>query len=138
MKKIITLSLIGMVAFTACNKKKTTDITPLTTAQKVQNKWNLVMVTDNVYTGTTTTLDYIDTLALGVAGDYIEFKSDNKAYTSFTGGKDTLPYTILSDNQMTLDGDTFAISTLTTSQFVLTFRDRSTNPWYDNVISLKR
>lgn len=135
MKRIIlSLALIGCMA--ACNDDKVDPITPLTTVQKIQNKWNFISSNDN-YVSATGTIDSTD-FYLGEAGDYMDFRSDNTLIFYDKGDYDTVMYKIIGDTKLTLDSDTFTINTLTEKDFIFTYSDRSSTPFYDNVVTLKR
>lgn len=136
--KSYVIIILSMVFFSACKKDNSTTTPTLTTTQKIQNKWSIVSVMDYNYVGASTTLDYIDTTYVGTSADYIEFRADNKTYGFVAGGFDTSQYTILSDTKMLFDGDTFTINNLTSSDFKFTYYERKQNPYYDNVITLKR
>jgi hypothetical protein len=142
MKKTLLILTLGFGLLASCKKEDSTTnsstTTPLTTAQKIQNKWNFVSVMDYNYVGASTTLDYIDTLAIGTAGDYLDFRTNNKVYISVSGQMDTLDYSIVGDTKLIFDGDTYDITKLSTSDFVFTFSERTDPPYYDNVIVLKR
>jgi hypothetical protein len=135
MKKIILgLALLGCM--TACNDDKEDPIAPLTTAQKIQNKWNFISSNDN-YISSTGTIDSTDYF-LGEGGDYIEFGTNNTYVFNVGGDNDTMPYKILGDTKIILASDTFTINTLTEKDFIFTYSDRTSTPFYDNVVTLKR
>lgn len=135
---IAALILVGAFCFTACNDDETGgETTELTTAEKMQHRWNLDCIKDITYKGSTTDLDYIDTVVSG-AGDYIEFKGDNKAYMKIDGDMDTVAYDIVNDQTFNFDGDVFTISTLTSSQFEAVYKERVDTPYFDNVVKMSR
>jgi hypothetical protein len=141
MKKALLILTLGFGLLASCKKEDTTssnNTSTLTTAQKIQNKWNFVSVMDYNYVGASTTLDYIDTLAIGTAGDYLDFRTNNKVYISVSGEMDTLDYSIVGDTKLIFDGEVYDITKLSTSDFVFTFSERTDPPYYDNVIVLKR
>ncbi|MEN9339811.1 MAG: hypothetical protein RIQ62_1123 [Bacteroidota bacterium] len=137
MKKITLTALSLFALLSACKKDDTTTNTSLTTQQKIQTKWNFVANYDINYLGQTTNVDFIDTIN-GAAGDYVDFKSNNKAYISVGGIYDTIDYAILSDTKLLFDYDTFTINTLTLTNFQFTYADRISADYYDNVIKLSR
>ncbi|MCF8255161.1 MAG: hypothetical protein K9H61_13290 [Bacteroidia bacterium] len=142
MKKALLILTLGFGLLASCKKEDSTttsnNSSTLTTAQKIQNKWNFVSVIDYNYVGASTTLDYIDTLALGSAGDYLDFKTNNKVHISIDGEQDSLDYSIVGDTKLIFDGDTYDITKITANEFVFTYSERIDPPYYDNVIVLKR
>ena len=135
---VITLTALSILS---CKKddKTTTSPTPSqTTTQKVQYKWTFVSAIDFNYVGTTTTLDYIDTIAVGDPGDYVEFRTDNKAYLYTLTTYDTLEYSVINDNLMVFNSDTFNITVLTANDFTLTYSERTVSPYFDNVIKMRK
>ncbi len=134
MKKILLftafITLISL-SFTSCKKKDKEE----TTTEKVQHKWTLVTVVSNSHDAGG---DNIITIP-GSPGDYINFNS-NGTYTSFTGGtSDSGNYSIVSDSQISIDGDVYTIKTLTSAQFVLYFKDEISATEYDEAtINLSR
>lgn len=138
-KYFLGLAFISILASCGKDKSNTTTTTPQTTAQKLQYKWNLLSIQDIEYVGASTTI--IDTIIdYGVAGDYIQFNANNTAYYRIAASNDTVSYSIISDTKMIFDGDTFAINTLTSSDLVMTYYGRETNPVHnwDNKLVLKR
>ena len=109
--KTVLLSMITCAAlFTACKKDK-----EKTTTEKVQATWNVNSYAYNDFYNNTAHPFNIT----GVAGDYVEFRADGKAYSKFGGNKDTVAYSISGDNKIVFDSETFDIKTLTDNQFVM-------------------
>jgi hypothetical protein len=131
---IIGLALIGCLS--ACSDDKEDPVVTLTSSQKIQNKWNFISSNDN-YISPTGTIDSTDYF-LGEGGDYIEFRTNNTYVFKAGGDKDTMPYKILGGTKIILASDTFTINTLTEKDFILTYSDRTSTPFYDNVVTLKR
>ena len=137
MKRIFLFTLLTITLFTACKKDK--DNKPAqTTLQKIQHKWNFISSIDYNYVGMTTNLSSIDTLAIGMPGEYIDFRIDNKVYSFITGTYDTASYSVLDDARISVDTDTLFISTLNDNAFTLIFSERINAPYYDNVLSLSK
>ena len=115
MKKTITVAIAFasvVMLFTACKKE---DRTP-TTTERVQQKWTFEKT--YYHEETPGYPSYRDT-TIGGPGQYIDFRNDNKAY-SYTGGYyDTIPYSIINDTKMLIDGDTASIVILNDTQFQL-------------------
>lgn len=138
-KRIIQIICLALLV-TSCKKESNDkdNTQALTTMEKIQQKWNLVSNLDRNYKGKTTNLDYIDTLDLGRPGDYLDFRSDMKAYYNAKSGLDTFTYKVLGDTELTLGSDAFSIQELTLSNFQFIYRVRNTDPYYDNMITLSR
>ncbi|HPI55555.1 MAG TPA: hypothetical protein PLU10_12735 [Chitinophagaceae bacterium] len=134
MKQLKWMAMIVFLSsLLACDKKKTdSGTTQLTTIQKLQNKWKIKHVIDYNYTTPPTN----DTIVVGGANDYIEFKADNKAYEYFGGFYDTVTYSLISDTQLQFDGDLFTINTLNSSDFKFTYQGNTGSYVYDNVVTL--
>ena len=129
-KKTMIFLLAGAAIFTACKKN---DSTARTTAQKVVGKWTYVSdIGTYIHLGVSHPNSYI-----GIAGDFIDFRSDGTLYDHYNGGSDTTSYTILSDALIKIDSDTLQIKTLTDNSLVLyqgiTARDSS-----QSTITLKK
>ncbi len=140
MKKSILISLVALTMVYACNDDNdpdTVDNTTLTTTEKIQNKWILESIWDNVYVGSSNTYDYTDTIDM-LPGDYMDFRSDDKLYMKIEGDFDTTDYLVIDDQTMSVGTELFEISYLSSSEFVLTFYERTDTPFYDNVVSLRR
>jgi hypothetical protein len=140
MKKFLISALLFATFFYACKEDDTVieePIIALTTAEKIQHKWDLVSIIDHNYVGTSTTLDYKDTIVIG-AGNFMDFRSDNKVYSSMDGDLDTVPYQIVNDQTILFDGDVFTISSLTTTDFIFKYEERTDDPYFDNIVTLSR
>ena len=124
MKKVLFTMVTCAALFTACKKDK-----EKTTAEKVQATWNLNSYAYNDFYNNTAHPVNI----AGVAGDYVEFRADGKAYSKIGGSKDTVAYSIVGDNKITFDGESFDIRTLTDNQFVMYSKvvTSTTPPEYD-------
>lgn len=134
MKQTIWIVLIVLLTGSiACDKKKT-DTTPLTSIQKLQNKWKVRHIIDYNYS----TPPSNDTIIAGGINDYIDFKTDSKAYMFIGGFYDTVSYSLISDTQLQFDGDLFTISTLGSNDFKFTYQGNSGTYVYDNVVTLYR
>lgn len=51
----------------------------------------------------------------GTQADYVDFRSDNKVYSSVAGILDTSAYQLLNNNKVQIDVDTFDIQSLTST-----------------------
>jgi hypothetical protein len=134
-KLALTALVLVVVLFSACSKD---DATSPTFSQRVQKNWNFEKIAaDDYFSGT----HYYDTI-YGMPGDYLDFRTDNKAYSKISypglGSEyDTLSYSIVGESQIVtwydtdpLDKDTINIETLTDNQFILSQRDNSVPPDY--------
>jgi hypothetical protein len=139
MKKILTICISIIISFVSCTKDNTNSTIQETTIQKLQHKWNLISIKDIQYVGSSTI--QIDTIIdYGVPGDYIDFSINNLAYMRIAGSKDTVAYSLINNNKIILDADTFTVNNLTSSNLQMTYYGREKNPVnnWDNVIILSR
>jgi hypothetical protein len=139
MKKLIPILFLAVIAFTSCKDDGTTPddtTTTLTTAEKIQHTWNITSIMDFNFVGATTTLDYIDTVDVGTST--VDFRVGNMAYINLDGDLDTVDYQVINDQTIKFDGDVFDINTLTTSEFKVTYSERTDTPYYDNVVLFNR
>lgn len=101
----------------------------------MQHNWTVVNEIDNSHDASG---DNIDTIA-GVSGDFINFNSNGTFTSQFDGSTDNGTYSLISDTQISLNGQTFTIKTLTDTQFVLYGKDVISATEYDeSTINLKR
>ena len=130
-KKTMIFLLAGAAVFTSCKK---TETTTQTTAQKVLGKWTLVSeVSSETYQGRTTTDTYI-----GVAGDYVDVRTDGKIYYHYDNANDTTTYHVISDNLMKVEWDTSSIKTLTNTSFILYNKQGSSDVTTETTLTLKK
>lgn len=137
MKKIITsvaVATLLIFCLSACKKSSDTQ-TPQTTLQKIQAKWQLENYYENDhYSGA----DHIKN-TVGTSGDYLDFRSDGKVYTSLFGYKDTVTYSLITDTQLLIDGvSKYDIKTLTTNSFVIYGKDVSGSDFLEEKITMKK
>ncbi len=105
----IAIAAFTAILFSACKK----DDAPATTAQKLQQKWIFEKTySHGVEAGFP---EYRDTL-IGVAGEYVDFRTNNLVISYVDGVYDTLTYSIISDSKLILDGDTTDIQVLDDTQ----------------------
>ena len=103
MKKLLLFAmLLSTAVMTSCSKDSA--------KPTLVGKWKIVSL---VYK----TAIYNDSY-IGLANDYFDFKSNGNLETSLNGATGTQSYTINGSN-VTIDGQTFSISTLTTSATTL-------------------
>ncbi len=111
MKKTVLMIMAGVAVLSACKKSGSNT----TVQQKIVNKWGVESIVNNYYySGSTQT----NTTA-GASGDYFDFRSNNMVYSKVGASLDTTTYSILNDQSVKIDVDTFQIKTLTDNSFVL-------------------
>jgi hypothetical protein len=131
MKKVFLFTMATILlasVFTSCKKDKQT------TAQKLQHNWTFINEIDNSHDASG---DNIDTIA-GVTGDFFNFSSNGTVSSQFDGSTDTVPYTLMSDTQVSVIGEVFTIKTLTDTQLILYAKDGSATEYDETTINLKR
>jgi len=132
MKKLILYSALSTaLIFAACKKNTDKPSSP-----SLQGKWGVVNESIlDVENGITV---YSNNYT-GVAGDYVDFRSDNKVYSLVDGGMDTSAYQILSNNKVVIDIDTLDIQSLTTASVKLHSKVYSdVNSYEELSVDLKR
>lgn len=116
MKKLLlsTASFILLAfVFSACKKNK--EETAQTVAQKLQYNWTI----DNyIYNYHDADGDERDTIP-GVPGDFMNFKADGTLTTHFEGEEGNGIYLVISNTQVSINGQTFTIKSLTSTQLVI-------------------
>ena len=132
MKKILPLAtaifLLGMLSL-SCKKAKET------TAQKLQHKWTIISEVDNSHDSGG---DNIDT-SVGVPGDFLNFNANGTVASQFEGAADNVSYSLISDTEISISGETFTIKTLNDTQLVLYIKNVVSATDYDeSTINLKR
>ncbi|MCB0735584.1 MAG: hypothetical protein KDC76_13460 [Bacteroidetes bacterium] len=139
MRSFLAFVILLSIAVSSCKEEDPTpEVTTKTTAEKLQAKWGLVSVIDYNYIGMTTDLDGIDTVLIGGANDFVEYKSDGTYEFNVDGDQDVAAYKLVGDSKLIMDGDTFDITTLNETALILTYKDRESEDWYDNVVTLKK
>ena len=109
MKKLLAPAALFAAVMMAISCGKNSD-KPATTLSQIQAKWNLTSINLHAV--------LFDSTYNGAAGDYFDFRTDGNMYSSVDGENDTTAYSLLSNNQLLLGGDTAAIKQLSSSQFV--------------------
>ena len=114
---------ISSITF-SCKKKDAEK----TTAQKLQNKWTFIDIIDNDhYAGA----DHVITLKAN-AGDYLDFRTNNKVYSRFQSQPDTSDYKLLGDTKVVFDNyDTLTIQTLTDNTLKMYAKDVTSTTIYE-------
>jgi len=127
MKKKTILSLIVMILLFACKKDKE--------EISLNGKWNLESVITKEYRNGT----LVNTHTEPGDGYKYDFQDNgNLVITGFLAGS-TVPYIIMSNSKVEIDGDVFEIRNLTRSDVTLFIRVDYTPDEYDELyINLKR
>ena len=128
MKKLLAISLLGMVLFTACKKNPAVE-------PSLTGKWNVETIVTKEYQNAV----LINTNTEQGDGFKYDFQTNgNLLITSFLNAS-THPYSILANSKVDIDGDIFEIRDLTASQVTLYFRQDYVAGEYDDLfINLKR
>jgi hypothetical protein len=122
MKKLLLFAmLLTTVTMNSCSK----DAAKLT----LVGKWKIV----NLIYKTSTFNDTYN----GLANDYFDFKSNGNLETSLDGDIVIQPYSINGSN-VTIDGETFSISTLTTSATTLYYTQGTGSSKIEATYNLKK
>lgn len=121
--------------FESCKKKDTA-----TTIQKIQAKWSIESVIDHEHDPSSLPIDTTVT-TLGVATDYIDFRSDGKVYSFFDGSADTSAYALSGDTSIIIStSGNLKIQSLTDHVLKLYEKedDPSTSSYFEETINLKK
>lgn len=122
---ILSLSLF----FLSCKKDKES------TTEKLQHTWTIQSTVENTHDSSG---DDIVTTP-GTSGDFITFNSDGTVTSHLDGTDDSGQYVVLNDNEVTIEGETFTIKTLTSNTLVLYVKLSSSDTDYDEItINAKR
>ncbi|MES2430391.1 MAG: lipocalin family protein [Bacteroidota bacterium] len=93
-KRILFLSTMIILILNACKKEE------VTTQEKITARWKIQNIEGASVSGSTTTSsNYV-----GLPSDYIDFRTDNKIYSSVNGTVDTASYAV-SGNTITVTPD---------------------------------
>ncbi len=126
MKKTLALSLIVMTLLIACKKDKE-EIT-------LKGKWNV----ENIITKEYQNGILVNTNTEPGGGYKYDFQNDgNLLISGFLTGT-TVPYKIMSNSKVEIDGDIFEIRNLTSSDVTLFIRIDYGNDYQEMFLNLKR
>ncbi len=109
MKKLLAISLMGMVLFTACKKDPAVE-------PSLTGKWNVETVVTKGYENSA----LISTDTEPGNGFKYDFQTNGNLLISSFLNATTFPYSIMA-NKVQIDGDIFEIRDLTASQVTLFF-----------------
>jgi hypothetical protein len=138
MKKVFLFTMSAIMLtfiFESCKKKDTA-----TTIQKIQAKWSIESVIDHEHDPSSLPIDTTVT-TLGVATDYIDFRSDGKVYSFFDGSADTSAYALSGDTSIIIStSGNLKIQSLTDHVLKLYEKedDPSTSSYFEETINLKK
>src|SRR5687768_8251855 len=128
MKKLLAISLMGMFLFTACEKNPPAE-------PSLTGKWNVETVVTKEYQNAV----LINTNTEPGDGYKYDFQTNGNLLISSFLNATTLPYSIMANSKVQIDGDIFEIRNLTASQVTLFIREDYGPDEYDELfINLKR
>ncbi len=127
---ILALAMItGLIFASSCKKNKDNGLS-------LKGKWNIVSTQFRHVENGTETDNYTYT---GVAGDYVDFRNDNKVYSHVDGDDGVAHYEILENNKVIIDEDTLEIQSLTSASVRLyQKRIEDANTFKEIAVKLKR
>ncbi|MEO6638709.1 MAG: hypothetical protein ABIN25_10545 [Ginsengibacter sp.] len=132
MKKalLFAATILFSLCFLSCKKNKNE-----TVAEKLQHKWLIENTIENYHDASGDDI----TTTPGTSADFVDFNA-NGTYTSHSDGYDDNGiYSVVNDTQLSIDGDTITIKTLTDKKLVLYSKfDYSTTDYDEFTINLKR
>lgn len=134
MKKYAFVSMMALFVLAFSCKK---DISK-PTQEEILGKWNLVSAHWNEHS---IGADHIDSAAYGAGELNIEFKNNGTVISSSPFHADTMPYKILSEHNVLIDGDdTLRIKPLTSTSLQVYFRNikNETGDYYEEWDHLKK
>jgi hypothetical protein len=115
--KIFSLLIAAAAGFSACENDND-DVTQ-TTQQQLQNSWAVDSVSVKSFTDSLdTSITYV-----GTAADYYDFRNDNNLYVKIGPVTDTLPYSLINDQTINIDGDSAQIETLSANKLQAFWRN---------------
>lgn len=130
-KLILFIAIITSLIIAACEKNKDKNSTP-----SLEGKWELV---NTIYLEVENGVEVSDYNYTGIAGDYIDFRSDHKVYSHVDGFDDVSGYTLLNNNKVDIEGDTLEIRSLTKASVTLYEKSYTNlNSYEENTVNLKR
>lgn len=129
MKKVIFILMALVIGFTSCKKDE-----EKLTQEKVLGKWGVESI---IFASLVSGVFDTETQP-GNPADYLDFRANGKVYAMTDGDKDTLAYTIISENSIKIDDDTFVIKALTDNSFVLYAKVTEGANYFEQTLNLKR
>jgi hypothetical protein len=128
MKKLLAISLTSMFLFTACKKDPQVKVS-------LTGKWNVETVVTKEYQNAV----LVNTNTEPGDGYKYDFQTNGSLLISSFLNATTLPYSIMANSKVQIDGDIFEIRNLTASQVTLFIREDYVPGEYDELfINLKR
>ena len=132
MKKVLlfTTTILLSLFFLSCKKDKAE-----TVAQKLQHQWTIENIINNYHDASGD--DLVTTQ--GKPSDFINFNSNGTYASHFDGFDNTGTYSLINDTEVSIDGDTSTITTLTDKKLELYSRISYSTTDYDELtINAKR
>ena len=128
MKKLLAICLTGMLLFTACKKDPPVEIS-------LTGKWKVETVVTKEYQNAV----LVNTNTEPGDGYKYDFQTNGSLLISSFLNATTMPYSIMANSKVQIDGDIFEIRNLTASQVTLFIREDYGQGEYDELfINLKR
>lgn len=123
-KLILSIAIItSLIIAASCKKDKDKNNSSL-----LINKWELV---NTSYREVENGVEVYTDNYTGVAGDYVDFRSDNKVYSHSDGFDDVANFKILNNNKVVIDEDTLEIQSLSSASV------RLYRKWFEDVNSFE-
>ena len=113
------MTAVILMSTASCTKEKEDNL-PDHLTQRIQGKWEIssITITENL-SGVDRTTTYE-----GTPADYMDFRTDGKLHTSFSGKTEISEYTVHAlENKITIDGDNNTIQEITDNTLVLYDKD---------------
>jgi hypothetical protein len=130
-RKLLLPFILGLLIFSSSCKKEDKE----TTTTKIQHRWTINSYTNNER------IDGEDNMITTVAepGDFMDFTSSGTANLRLEGTDLSLPYSVTSEDKLTLGGEPFEIRTLNNSTLVLYNIDtQDANNYSETTINMSR
>ncbi len=130
-RKILLPFILGLLIFSSSCKKEDKE----TTTTKIQHRWTV-----NSYTGNDR-IDGQDNTYTTQAdpGDYMDFTSSGTANIRLESTDLSVPYSVTSEDKLTLGGQSFDIKTLNKNTLVLYSKDtQDANNYSETTINMSR
>lgn len=127
MRKITTLLFAGLalmlvIGMSACTKEKTTK-------EKITGTWN---VDKSAYKVTFNGHVVEEETEQNAAGDEVTFNEDGSYTSTIDGSQESGTYTLVGDDQITIDGETMNIQELTKKSLIFYFKEVEDNEIFES------
>jgi hypothetical protein len=124
MKNLFLVLIAASLFMVACQPDDPPVITQKTTAQKLLGKWSVKKINTDYYSPMTVLDD--STRYIGLPGDSMVFKSNNKLYyyeDGFPTDPEIFDYAIINDSTITVDGDPSKLRDFTDTKLTIFSQD---------------